>query len=769
MPMKWVEPGPVSSSDEIREVFRSTFLIAEQLAKRGITSGQQAKQFLDPSGSTQASPFDFPEMGKATERLRYAINKKERVGIWGDFDVDGQTSTAILVDGLRKSGGDVVFHIPVRAKESHGILLESLKSFLEEEKPQLIITCDTGITEFESLEYLASIDIDTIITDHHSPTNKLPPAFATINPRLFSENHPLNTLAGVGTAFQLIRALFNSQNEDNLAEKYYDLVALGTIADLAELTGENRFYTKSGLRVMNNQPRKALTIMAAMAGFRDILINESHIGFIFAPRLNALGRLDDANPIVNFLLSDDENAITEMAKRLEDLNTRRKLAVDMVYQSAIDQLEKKKEFLQYPVILLDRENWEKGVVGIAASRLVEKYNKPAILLDSRGGVAAGSARSIEGINIIKAIQKNSQYLIKYGGHPMAAGLSIEVENIPEFREGLSRSISRMSAEKEYVKPLEIDAYLPLVNINESLLLETEQLAPFGPGNPPPVLVSRNLEIEKSSLIGKTKEHRRLIVKDQQGNSKNVLWWNSTDLALPDGIFDLAYYVRRDDRQSRDGVSLEWLDFREIETEIIELRPEVTKFKIHDCRTDANQTEIIKKLADEPKALLWVEGFKSDQLRTCNRLEVKKADALAILAPPPDREILGEIIEKADPTEIYLFNIATIDDTVESFTKRLIGLVKYCLSQKDGKANLEQLASALGQSNKTVLLGLELQMAKGEIEFTLTGVDIEIIRAKIPKSRNIDNLETRLKKFLDEASAFRSYYMRVDPGYLLSGV
>ena len=300
-----------------------------------------------------------------------------------------------------------------------------------------------------------------------------------------------------------------------MADPYLDLVALGTIADLADLTGENRFYAKSGLSLLSENPRQAFKTIAKLADFRSPVINESHIGFLFAPRLNALGRLGDANPAVNFLLSSDEKEVLIFASELEELNTRRKIASDMVFKSAVELLEKNRELLQYPVIVLDREKWEKGVVGIAASRLVEKYNKPAILLDNQDGIAAGSARSIEGVNIIKAIQENSRFLIKSGGHPMAAGLSIAVENISEFREGLSRSVSRMSSGLAMEKTLEIDAYLPLHNINENLLLETERLAPFGPGNPPAVLVSRNLEIENASFIGKSKEHRKLVIKDQE--------------------------------------------------------------------------------------------------------------------------------------------------------------------------------------------------------------------------------------------------------------
>ena len=766
MHMKWVEPKPASPSTEIRRAFHATFLIAEQLTKKGFITSDQARRFLDPAKSDQTSPFDFPEIEKAAECIITSIKKKERIGIWGDFDVDGQTSTAILVDGLRKLGADVVFHIPVRAIESHGIQLKSLKHFQSENNPSLIITCDTGITEFESLDYLASIGVDVIITDHHSPSDRLPSVFAIINPRLLSNDHPLHSLAGVGTAFQLIRALFTLKNIEVQAGAYIDLVALGTIADLAELTGENRFYTKAGLAMINDNPRRAFKIMTGMAGFRGSVINESHIGFNFAPRLNALGRLGDANPIVNFLLSNEEKEVFELAKKLEEFNTQRKLTSDMVYQSAINLLEKNKQLLQYPVIVLEREKWERGVVGIAASRLVENYNKPAILLGSQEGIAAGSARSVEGINIIKAIHENSRFLIKYGGHPMAAGLSIAVENISEFREGLSRSISRLSSGLELEKSLEIDAYLPLVNINESLLLETEQLAPFGPGNTPVVLVSRNLEIEKASYIGKSMEHRKLIVKDQEGNSKNVLWWGASDSALPDNQFDLAFYLRRDDYRSNGEVLLEWLDFRESNSESIELRREIKKFIIHDYRAASNQIKILEKLANQPDILFWAEGAKINQFITRSRLEINQTKALAFLVAPPNRDVVNEVVKKADPSEIYLFNLFPIDDSFDPLIKTLIGLLNYCLAHKAGKTSLENLEAALNQSRSAILKGLEFLREKGDIEFILQGEEVEIIRVKKPVSLSIRAVEEGLKSLLKETSAFRSFYQRVDPVILL---
>ena len=317
-------------------------------------------------------------MRKAVARIQAAIQNQKLIGIWGDFDVDGQTSTALLVSGLRALGTQVIYHVPVRASESHGIGLEILKKF-NQEGIRLLITCDTGITEFESLSYLQDVGVDAILTDHHTIGETLPPALSIINPHLLPETHPMTGLAGVGTAFQILRGLMEEKGETTLSEDFHDLVALGTIADLAPLIGENRFYAKKGLDQMNQSPRPAISAMLDFAGIKNQRITESLIGYTLGPRLNAVGRLSDANPMVEFLISTDKELIRNTAIQLEDLNSRRRLAVDMVYKSSLDMLENQPALLQYPVIVLAKSGWEGGVVGIAASRLVEKYGKPAIL------------------------------------------------------------------------------------------------------------------------------------------------------------------------------------------------------------------------------------------------------------------------------------------------------------------------------------------------------------------------------------------------------
>ena len=770
MATKWIEPGTLSSNQALENIYRNTPLILNQFAKKGISSIQEAEHFLNPTVKDLATPFEFGDAEKAAARLITAILNNENIGIWGDFDVDGQTSTAILVDGLRKLGANICYHIPIRKYESHGMNLASLKSFIARNKPELMVTCDTGITEHNSIGFLSSLGIDTIITDHHTPTDELPVAFAIINPQLLNKNHPLHTLAGVGTAFQLIRALFQILKRGTDEESdYYDLVALGTIADVASLTGDNRFYTKAGLRKMNQHLREALREISTSAGFRNMLINETDIGFTFAPRMNAIGRLGDANPVVEFLLSKDKKSITRFAEELEEFNLKRKLAVAMVYDSALEQLTRRSELLQYPIIIIERENWEKGVVGIAASRLAEKYQKPVILLNCERGIASGSARSIEGVNLIKAIQESSHYLENFGGHPMAAGLSIRTENIPEFREEVSKSIAVMMQGKDLAKRLEIDAYITFTQHTKSLLDEIEQLAPFGNGNQQPVFVTTNLEIESYSSIGKAGDHRQLTIKDQHGNVRNILWWGSSEIPLPVGPFDLAYTIRPSHADTNLSVLLEWLDFRESRNHSIDFSRIPEKYKIHDYRKLLNQKEIAAILLNCSGLQIWAEGIKLKTIPAHNRLEVSKSKALAILTAPPDRSTLSEIIRTANPDEIFLFNLKPENDPDKSFFKKLAGMVQFCLANKKGVTTLPELRSALCQTNETILSGLNLLKASGKIDYQNIENQISISKAANARSLNFEAVENNLKRCLDETSAFRSFYSRLnDPRNLFAG-
>ncbi len=764
--MNWIEPVIYQPSAEIQAEYSNTLLLAGQLAKRGITNLQQARQFLDLDAYTPSSPFEFPDMRKAVARIQAAIQNQELIGIWGDFDVDGQTSTALLVSGLRALGTQVIYHVPVRASESHGIGLEILKKF-NQEGIRLLITCDTGITEFESLSYLQDVGVDAILTDHHTIGETLPPALSIINPHLLPETHPMTGLAGVGTAFQILRGLMEEKGETTLSEDFHDLVALGTIADLAPLIGENRFYAKKGLDQMNQSPRPAISAMLDFAGIKNQRITESLIGYTLGPRLNAAGRLSDANPMVEFLISTDKELIRNTAIQLEDLNSRRRLAVDMVYKSSLDMLENQPALLQYPVIVLAKSGWEGGVVGIAASRLVEKYGKPAILFNLRGEIAAGSARSVEGIDIIRAIRENSGSLLRYGGHPMAAGLSIRGEDIPAFREGLSISVDQQAAGIRIEPKLEIDAYLPFNAINTSILDEIDRLAPFGPENPAPVLVTQKVEITGESLIGKTREHRRLELKDQQGGQSNALWWNSADVSLPEGLFDVAYRARRDTYKGGSGVILEWVDFKPVAADRIDLKQTTSKYQIHDHRMDCDPLPILDTLQDDGQAIFWAEGFRYQFKQAVNRTMLTSASKLAILTAPPSSHELRDALERVSPKEVYLFSMEPPSDLLKEFLADVQKFVRVELNGGETVISLFSMAAVLGQTIEIAYKGMKWYQLRGQLEISQFGDQVKITRVNNKISSEIETFSIELMNSLREIAAFRNYYRRADPTLLLS--
>jgi single-stranded-DNA-specific exonuclease len=768
--MKWLDPQPVSASPEISTAFSGSILLAEQLAQRGIDTLSKAQAYLDPRAYIPASPFDFPDMLAAVERVQTAIQNRQIIGIWGDFDVDGQTSTALLVDGLRRAGAQVRYHVPNRARESHGIRLPFLKEFMREGL-DLLITCDTGISEVESLTYAASQGLDVILTDHHTPPQTLPPALALLNPRLLPDDNPMQDMAGVGTAYQLVRALYETQGCLRDANAFLDLVALGTVADLADLTRENRYYVQRGLELMRTDLRPALQALLASADYRGGGINESLIGFTIGPRMNAAGRLDDANIVVEFLLSRDETFQQAVAAQLEDLNSQRKLAVEGVYQSARDMLAQDPALGRYAALVLARPGWERGVVGIAASHLAEDFNKPVILLNLEGDTAAGSVRSVEGINIIRAIRENDSHLRSYGGHPMAAGLSLSVDQLQPFRAALSKSVAAAAEGLPPEKQLQIDAYLPLSNLTQALVQEIDQLAPFGSGNPPPVLVTRGLTIEDSIPLGRNEMHKKMIVRDEQGETREVLWWNARDQNMAQGKLDLAYYLRLNRYQGKESVVLEWIDAREALSP--GRAPALPLFSADylDLRHPTEGQDPMDKLTELENVQYYAEGLNRELgLPVRNRLQIEACRTLALLTPPPDLAVLQQLLKQAAAERVILARLDQPPDDPQGFLQRLSGLLRYAIHHYNGQTSLERLAAALGQNLTAVELGLTWWQTHGDILVQISE-DGDCIVEKNTAAASVSNQELsgiaqRLNKVLSENAAFRSFYMRAEAEYLL---
>ena len=459
----WLETPEIEIPAELLQIAGGQRLVALALARRGYVDPAAARAFLDPAYYPAVSPYELPGMEKAMERLRAALDKREHILVWGDFDVDGQTATTLLVSTLRELGGRVSYHIPVRAQESHGVNLPVLQSLLEvDDPPTVVLTCDTGISAQPAVEYAIGRHVDMIITDHHElprplagdadikgqPVGELarvavvPPAYAVVTPRLLPAGHSLASLPGVGVAYKLAQALYQEAGNPAGVEQHLDLAALGIVADVALLTGEARYLLQRGLERLRRPQRVGLLAIYERAGLSAERMTEEQIGFVLAPRLNALGRLGDANPAVELLSTQDVGRARLLALQLEGLNSRRQLLTSQVLRAALAQIEQDPSLNEMEALVLAHPAWPAGVIGIVASRLVELLGKPCALVAIPPGEAGrGSARSVEGIDISAAIATQSRLLNGFGGHVMAAGFSIPEENITLFRAGLSQAVA----------------------------------------------------------------------------------------------------------------------------------------------------------------------------------------------------------------------------------------------------------------------------------------------------------------------------------------
>ena len=560
----WLEPQAVTVPTDISDAVGGHKLVSEVLVRRGMTEPERIQAFLDPDRYTPASPYDLEDMQAAVDRLSIALQEKQRICVWGDFDVDGQTATTLLVSSLRKLGGEVQYHIPIRSKESHGINLLVLQEIIAD-GIDLLLTCDTGIGAHEAVEYASSKGVDVIVTDHHDLPPDLPEALAVINPKRGGRDHPMAGLPGVGVAYELARALFEKLDQPGGADEHLDLVALGIVADLALHSSEVRYLLQRGLESLRQSQRLGLQMMMEVAEIDQAGITEEHIGFELGPRLNALGRLDDANQAVEFLTTEDRSQARQISNHLNRLNADRKMITKQIFEGARAQIESDTSLLQDPALVLVHPAWPGGVIGIVASRLVERYDRPALLITSPPGeLARGSARSIPGVDISVAIAAQHELLEGFGGHPMAAGFSLQADNIPEFRKGVSRTVIEMLGDTRYEPTLQIDADIPLEDITLDLIAELERLAPFGPGNPNLVYSSRNLRYRKVDPLGKSGDHLLVRLEDSSGAEHKAVWWGGGIEPLPEwmangALLDLVYTARSRNYKGKQEVQFEWLE------------------------------------------------------------------------------------------------------------------------------------------------------------------------------------------------------------------
>jgi single-stranded-DNA-specific exonuclease len=517
--------------------------IARLLMRKGFASVQEVENFLRPRLKSLSDPFLLPNVKAAVTRILAALDRHERMAIFGDYDVDGVTSLALLAEILRAYGGAPELFLPLRLEEGYGLSRESVDRCIEQHHPQLLIAIDCGTSSVVEIADLAKRGVDVIVLDHHEPKSDLPDCVAIVNPKIDPQS-PFHYLCSAGIVFKLCHALLKRRPIEFDLKSKLDLVALGTVADIVPLQGENRILVQRGAIEIARSRRPGLRRLIAVSGVRPPILPE-HIGFRLGPRLNASGRLSNAQKSLQVLLSQDETEAASLADFLDSQNRERQEIEKQVFLAAEEQIGRHFDPTQDAAIVVAANGWHPGVLGIVASRISRKYHRPTIVIGlEANGVGKASGRSIEGLNLVEALERCSGTLQKFGGHEMAAGLTIQEKDVDRFSEAFRRAARELLSDECLQPCLRLDHELAFSDVNGDFLRWHEMLQPFGNGNPAPLFFARDVEPVAPSRMVNDK-HR--ILRLRQGNyHRRAVYFDSAHVLLPPAPWDIAFRIRADE-------------------------------------------------------------------------------------------------------------------------------------------------------------------------------------------------------------------------------
>ena len=804
-PQPWILLPRVEPSQALRDAVGGHPLVAQLLAQRKIDTPQKALPFLDIAAYTPAPPTALVGLERAAHTLFDAIRRGEKILVWGDFDVDGQTSTTLLVAALQELAppGSVRYHVPNRFREGHGIRPAKLNELLGDPgfSPNLLLTCDTGIADGEGIGTAKEAGLTVVVTDHHdlpaefadTEPGAAPPcaesadlvgvhsvrrADAIVNPKFLRGDDPLRTLPGVGVAYKLVQQLYNLAGEPDGAAQFLDLVALGIVADVAEQLHDTRYLLQLGLNKLRNTKRVGLKALMHTARIAPHSVDAQSIGFQIGPRMNALGRLDDATVAVELLTTDDAVRAGQLAARMERLNNERRLLTSQITQTAFDMLERDSTLLDFNAIVLANPNWHAGIIGIVASRLVEEYHLPTVLLCSPPGEPArGSARSTPGVDIGAAIAACSNLLLQHGGHAGAAGLRLDASQINRFRRELGRQVERhrINAGPE---GLHIDAELSFGELGLGLAEQVGRLAPFGNGNLAPRFMSRALTVVQDRRIGRDGAHRRLLLKDGQERGQEVLWWRSAEAELPNGPVDIAYTLGINEYRGERKLQLTLEALRRTEDSTgapvaVAGRPNAARDYIYDLR---RESVAMSDLPAFDSAFWYAEGSRLGEVPYSSRLDAVSAAAgrpLVLWSSPPSPELLRWLLETLDPSELYLVGRDTAESQPDLVLKEVAGMAKWSMgagsgdvrpgAAQDGLLPVARLAARIGATEAIIRHALLWLEQKGILQLrTWESPDIARVEPGDGRVHNDSErtlVQTTLEELLAETRAYRRFFQR----------
>ena len=699
-------------------------IIERLMAVRGITKKTDVKNFLNPLEMKLSEPKAFCDMQKAVERIVHAIKENQKILVYGDFDADGITSTSILMKTLKHLNASVDYYIPDRENEGHGMNTKTLVKIMTSKKPKVLITVDCGVSNIEEVKFLNSFGIDVILTDHHEAPEELPPAFAIINPKAqnsLDENLSANkiieltSLAGCGVAFKLAQSLLQFYKKTEFIYELLPLVAVGTVADIVPLIGENRYFVTKGLELISKGQHQGLTKLLKSSGYKsdDCAVTSEDIAFGIAPRINATGRLDNVEMSLKLLLSDN-NAELEMAvQTLNELNKVRQQLCEDTFLEA-EEMYLKDDFDNNAIVLFNKD-WNVGIIGIVASKFVEKYYKPAFIVTyhSESKQYRCSARSVKGIHLYNLLDANAELFDGFGGHEMAAGFSFSEEHatFEQVKNALNETVKEMAEGLDLKPTLDIDLLLDEKDLDITIVDEIKKLEPFGASNPSPVFAIKDFILKEKTLMGENKKHLRLKIQ-----GKNALytcvWWSHGDISLVAGDkLDVAFSPKINNFNNNTSLQL---IVQDIHSENLKdnIQEKSNEVKIFDHREKNNilpqvedylRTSKMNVLvfAENQKIIENLKNYKAISKKIVNRQSIQKADSIMFFDYPPTQDILENIIKTVSPRHIHYMACDVQKFDEQYILKTFSGMVKYVCNNKDGIFNIEQAASFLAVTNECI--------------------------------------------------------------------
>lgn len=733
----------------------SMSIVEKLLATRGITKQDEVKEFLNPLEIKLTQPSVFTNLQPALLRIADAIDNGENILIYGDFDADGVTSTALLLRTFKFLEAKVDYFIPDRELHGHGLNSKALVKILATKKPKLIITCDCASSDVEQVSFLNSFKVDVIITDHHETPEQLPAALAIINPKApnaldesltAGQIQNLTSLAGVGVAFKLAQGILNYYNKLDFIYEILPYVAVGTIADIVPLVGENRYFVAKGLQLISSGKHYGLKRLLENAGYSlDNGITSEQIAFGVAPRINASGRLDTIEDALKVLVSDNKQEIEMSIISLNNFNKVRQELCENIFLEADEMLNK--EGNNSNSIILFNPKWHLGIIGIVASKLVEKYYKPVFLMtySEETKQIRCSARSIEEVNIYDVLSANAELFDGYGGHSMAGGLSFDKDRIAfeEVKKAISKTVDEILSGQNLQPRLYLDLSLQPSEVDGNLISDIERLQPFGAANPSPIFAMYNLTLVQKKLMGSNKNHLKLVVEDSNHNLFDCIWWSKGDISLqPFDVLDIAFSPQVNTFNGNTSIQLILQDVHadNLVEESSLGNTSASDVKIYDHRKKTNIFSSVEDyvkssnlkfvvFAEDKDIIQALKPYKTLHSLIKNRDNVETVDSLMFFDYPPSPEIFDAVVQKASAKHIHFMNYEQKLFDEKDLLKTFFGMLKFSINNKNGVFDINRSAAFLAltcEAIKELLVvfeqsGIISVSEKGEAEFKISTI------------------------------------------------